>query len=269
VALAGFTDEYLLQRNVHMPLTLKAMEYWDDYSNLRDEIDWSSIRANYSPALFFQPEKMAFSEDSSMLLINLQENSALVRIDVAKGEAEVMDGYGLKEFSTASGASIDIVNDGGCDLFVSSDVLFATRAVDGIDTVEIDGKFYLLTANEGSDADFGAYEEKIDSADLFSGTTITARNMVADPSLFNATSSATGASANFNNDCEDNGLAWCSNLEISLGSSAIDYSNPSAPKIERVVAFGGRGISIFSVPSDFTTAISLVWDSVRTILLKH
>lgn len=245
-----------------MPLTENAMEYWDDFSNLRDEIDWSQLRANYSPALFFQPEKMAFTEDSATLLVNMQDNSALVRIDVAKAEAEVMEGYGLKEFSSASGSSIDIVKDDGCGLFVSSDVLFATRATDGIDTVEIDGIFYVLTADEGSDADFGAYEEKIDSADLFLGTTITARNMVANSSFFDANNSAMGASANFNSNCEDSGLAWCSNLEISLGSSAVDYSNPAAPQIQRIVAFGGRGISIFRVPGAYSEPISLVWDSV-------
>jgi hypothetical protein len=51
VSLGGFEDDYLLAREVHMPLTLKSMEYWDDFSDLRDDIDWSAIRAQYNPAV--------------------------------------------------------------------------------------------------------------------------------------------------------------------------------------------------------------------------
>ena len=45
---------------------------------------------------------------------------------------------------------------------------------------------------------------------------------------------------------------------ISIGSSAIDYSNSSAPEIKHIVAFGGRGISIYEHTS---SGLSLTWDS--------
>ena len=74
IAFDGFTDDYLLGRNVHMPLTENAMEYFDLYSNQADDIDWAAIRAEYNPGIFLEPEFMAFNEDGSQLLVNLQEN---------------------------------------------------------------------------------------------------------------------------------------------------------------------------------------------------
>jgi hypothetical protein len=261
VSLAGFDDDYLLARKVHMPLTNKSMEYWDDFSELRDDIDWSAVRAQYNPAFFFAPEFMQFSQDSSQLYVNLQKNSALVRVDVATAEAKVVDGYGLKAWS---GNGIDILKDGGCDVYATSPVLYTLRASDGIDTVEIDGVAYLVTADEGTDADFGAYEEKIDAGDLLLGTTLTQRNFVAPDSFFSTTNSAEGDSARFNSNCVDNSLPWCADsFEISLGSSAVDYSDPSAPVISRIVGFGGRGIAIFRIPDSYEEPIEFVWDSVR------
>ena len=74
VKFDGFTDDYLLSRNVHMPLTYNAMIYWDLHSNIADDVDWTEVLADYNPGLFLEPEFMAFTEDGSQLLVNLQEN---------------------------------------------------------------------------------------------------------------------------------------------------------------------------------------------------
>merc|ERR1740138_1674349 len=58
-------------------------------------------------------------------------------------------------------------------------------------------------------------------------------------------------------------------MRITVGSSAIDYSNPSAPQIQNVVAMGGRGISIFR---DTGSGLELTWDSgseFETQLCNH
>lgn len=253
-----------------MPLTEKAMEYWDDVSNLRDDIDWSALRADYNPGRFMQPEFTRFKNDGSELFVNLQDNSALLRIDVASGQAKSISGYGLKPWT--SGTGIDILDDGGCDQFVTNPALYSLRSPDGFDVVTIDGTTYILTADEGSDFDFGDYEEKTSAGDLFNGNVLGQRNFVASPSLFDTNSSSTGDSAPFNFDCEDNGLDWCaSDIEITLGSAAVDYTNVTSPVVERVVLFGGRGISIFQVPNAIDDEIVPVWDSVRTVsfLVDH
>ena len=152
VTFDGFTDEYLLGRNVHMPLTQKAMEYWDLYSNIADDVDWTTVRAQYNPGLFLEPEFMAFTDDGKQLLVNLQENSALLRVDVESGLAKSVDGYGLKSWTTtANNEGIDIIQDDGCSEFVQNDALYSVRAPDGMALVTIDGEHYVLTADEGDD----------------------------------------------------------------------------------------------------------------------
>merc|ERR1712032_1338628 len=49
---------------------------------------------------------------------------------------------------------------------------------------------------------------------------------------------------------------------VTVGSAAIDYSNPQAPVIRNIVGFGGRSISIYR-PTN--TGIELVWDSQSQI----
>jgi hypothetical protein len=246
-----------------MPLTLNAMEYWDLNSAIASDIDWTAIRANYSPNLFLQPEFIQFTPDSKTLLVNLQENSALARIDILSATLVAIDGYNVKSWT--SGDGIDIVDDDGCSQNITHPLLYSVPAPDGIASVEIDGVLYVLTANEGSDFDYDEYEEKISAGDLFNGVEFGQQGFVVNETIFSTINSAIGSSINFNADCETNGLDWCANgLEITLGSSAVDYSNSSAPIFNRIVAFGGRGISIYKVPlanADATETIELIWDS--------
>ena len=123
---------------------------------------------------------------------------------------------------------------------------------------------YIFTADEGSDFGLDDYEEKFASGDLFeAGGAFALANFTFDPSFFVPGDSSQGCSANFQADCEANGLEWCSNFEVTIGSSAVDYSDPTAPKMDKIVGFGGRGISIFKVPSTTDSQIEFVWDSVR------
>lgn len=52
---------------------------------------------------------------------------------------------------------------------------------------------------------------------------------------------------------------WCAtSMRLTVGSSMIDYSDPTAPMIKKIVAIGGRGISIYRLTDD---GLDLVWDS--------
>lgn len=247
-----------------MPLTFNALVYWDDFSSIANEIDWATIRADYSPNLFLQPEYIQFSPDSKTLLVNLQTNSALARIDILSATLVAIDGYGLKSWT--SGDGIDIVQDDGCNVSVTHPLLYSVPAPDVIASVEIDGELYVVTANEGSDFEYGdLFSEKVDAKDLFNGIEFGQQGFVVNQTIFNTTNSSFGLSANFNADCETNQLEWCADgLEITLGSSAVDYSNASAPILNRIVAFGGRGMSIYKVPlanADAIEQIEFIWDS--------
>jgi hypothetical protein len=90
--------------------------------------------------------------------------------------------------------------------------------------------------------------------------------MTADSSIFDPASHMAGQAKYFNSDCEatmEAGAAdapgWCaSSLRLTIGSSMIDYSVPSAPVVKKIVAIGGRGISIYKLNDD---GLELVWDS--------
>ena len=90
--------------------------------------------------------------------------------------------------------------------------------------------------------------------------------MTADSSIFDPASHMAGQAKYFNSDCEatmEAGAAdapggCASSLRLTIGSSMIDYSVPSAPVVKKIVAIGGRGISIYKLNDD---GLELVWDS--------
>ena len=182
---------------------------------------------------------------------------------MATAQARSVDGYGLKAWAPSSGnEGIDLIKDDSCDTFVQSDALYSVRAPDGMALVTIDGVSYVLTADEGDDKEYGQYEEKREAGELFVGAEITERSFTAAVDFFDPTNASVGASRHFNSLCEDSGIAWCaSGAEISVGSSAVDYSDPFNPVMDKIVLFGGRGMSIFKVPSNFDDEIEFVWDS--------
>lgn len=247
VLLTGFTDEDLLERNVNMPLTRQAMQYWTQEL----ELGWDGpdgLIEQYNPAIALDPEFLAFSADGSTLYLNLQDNSALVRIDTATGQARAVDGYGLKKIA------VDIVKDGECQL-VSDDCLFLGRTPDGIASVEYEGTDYVFTADEGSGFDLDDYEEEYDSNDVFGpGGAIQLSGFVVSETV-------ASCAAHFADGCNE---TWCSNFEMSVGTLAVDYSDPTTPIMNNIVGFGGRGVSLFRIPDSFDDPITFVWDSGST-----
>ena len=99
---------------------------------------------------------------------------------------------------------------------------------------------------------------------MFTGSSLGFSGMTADSAIFDPASPMAGYSKYFNSKCEDirktDGKPdWCaSGLRLTLGSSMIDYNDPTAPNIKSIVALGGRGMSIYKLTDD---GIDLVWDS--------
>lgn len=83
-----WTDEELLSKGIHLPLSEKALEYWDDHSAIAADLDFSAARASYTGASVLEPEWLVWSADEKFILVNLQENAALVKINVADEIAE-------------------------------------------------------------------------------------------------------------------------------------------------------------------------------------
>ena len=86
VSLNKWTEQELIGMGVHMPLTLNAMIYWQATEDI--DVDFADAIAAYTPDAVLEPEYLAFSADESKIYVNLQENNAVVIVDV---ETEVAD----------------------------------------------------------------------------------------------------------------------------------------------------------------------------------
>ena len=153
---------------------------------------------------------------------------------------------------------MDFVEDGQCTL-ATHEGLYALRSPDGIATVSIDGVDYVITANEGDDVEYGDFAEKVKGGDIFQGAVLGFPNMTASESAINAYCSPEDASAAATPDCKDG-------MSFTLGTAMVDYSNPQAPRITKLVGLGSRGISIYKVVGDGDDGgeggrFELVWDS--------
>ncbi len=114
---------------------------------------------------------------------------------------------------------------------------------------------------QGDDVEYGDFEEKLKSKDIFDGSSLGMTGATADPAIFDPADPMAGQSKYFNAECEDweDGPEWCADsMRMAVGSSMVDYSDPKAPHIKSLVAIGGRGVSIYKL-SD--SGLDLVWDS--------
>ena len=162
---SGWDDDYVLRKGLNMPLTKNALEYWDAHSPIAGKTNFSNVRQNYRSSLFLEGEYLAWaSPDETELLVNLQINNGLLRIDVNSNRALALAGYGLKDHSSIP---IDIdSSDKDCNLKTYAN-LFALRNPDSIRTLRYNGKQYLLTANEGDDKEFQGFTDNLEASTLF------------------------------------------------------------------------------------------------------
>lgn len=83
VSLDVWSEEELLEMGVHLPLSQNAMIYWSATLGL----DFSEAIESYTPDSMLEPEYLAFSGDEEKIFVNLQENNALIVIDVQSNTA--------------------------------------------------------------------------------------------------------------------------------------------------------------------------------------
>jgi hypothetical protein len=88
VSLDEWTDEELIEQGVHLPLSLNAMIYFNSLNTSDFSVDFNAAIANYTSAAVLEPEYLAWNEDESKIYVSLQENNALVIVDVESGVAE-------------------------------------------------------------------------------------------------------------------------------------------------------------------------------------
>jgi len=111
------------------------------------------LNKGLKPSLDLEPEYIAVSDDSRAAWVSLQEANALALLDIPGGVFKSVTGLGFKDHSLPQN-SLDVLRDKKAEL--SPQNLWGAYMPDGISVVTIQGKTYILTANEGDAREWGS-----------------------------------------------------------------------------------------------------------------
>jgi len=103
-----------------------------------------------------EPEYIAVSKDSKTAYVSLQENNAVAIIDIETATVKNVAGLGFKDHSVHAFDASD--KDGKIN--IRTWPVMGMFMPDTIDAVNIDGKEWVLIANEGDSRDYEGYSEE-------------------------------------------------------------------------------------------------------------
>lgn len=112
------------------------------------------LKKKTNPSVDFEPEYIAVNSMSDKAYITLQEANAIATLDLTKGEWINVQPLGFKDHSKEKNA-LDFMKDNKID--ITTENLFGIYMPDGIASYEVNGKTYLVTANEGDSRDWNGY----------------------------------------------------------------------------------------------------------------
>lgn len=122
----------------------------DDDVHIRGTVDKNGMitsKGTKADALYdLEPEYLTISGDGKTAYAALQENNAIATIDISKGEVKSVKSLGLKNYNDPRNA-LDLRKDGKIKL--ENVPFYGIYMPDGIASYEVNGKTYVLTANEG------------------------------------------------------------------------------------------------------------------------
>ncbi len=111
-----------------------------------------------SAAQDLEPEYIAVSQDSKTAWVTLQENNALAIVDIQHGQVTDVLPLGLKDYSLpGNGLDASDIDDA---INIRPWPVFGMYQPDAIAVYEIQGKSYLVTANEGDSRDKDGFSEE-------------------------------------------------------------------------------------------------------------
>ena len=146
-------------------LTSKQV-YFDKFDSKRDELTASGVlvQKGIDPSTDFEPEYIAVSGDKAY--ISLQEANAIAELNISAGEFVGVYPLGFQDYSVTE---IDLQKNDNIELKNYPDV-YGIKMPDGISVTQIDGKTYILTANEGdSRADWAGMDNEYENKTSPSG----------------------------------------------------------------------------------------------------
>ena len=155
------------------------MTYTKEFSGISSDLEGVRIFPGRTPEFDFEPEYVAVSPDSSLAFVTLQENNAVLKIDLEAFDSDP-DGFEFEDgdvtglgFQDFSSVQLDPSNrDDQIGNFLKLDGLFGIRMPDSIAAFEVGGSVYYATANEGDgrgdfdDTDPGVVGDEIRIEDI-------------------------------------------------------------------------------------------------------
>lgn len=173
-----------------------------------------------------EPEYITVSEDSKMAWVSLQENNAIAKIDLS--ERGIYDVFALGSVDHSKpGFGLDTRNNGAVQ--IENLPIHGLRQPDGISHFSVDGKHYIVTANEGAEV-----KDHEDWTDVSNALSMFEKNRLEESAFDGKTLSQIG------------------NLPVST----LEHCDALWGKCPYVHSFGSRSISIFDGESG-----ELIWDS--------
>ena len=103
-----------------------------------------------------EPEYVAVSDDNTKAYVTLQENNAILVLDLATNTIESLLPLGYADYSAGSGNSLDASDQSGAILNTSDLPIKGTYMPDAISYSTINGNGYVFMANEGDSREFGS-----------------------------------------------------------------------------------------------------------------
>ena len=130
------------------------------------QVDDVAVVGDLSDDANFEPEYVAISEDNSTAFVAMQENNAVMVVNLSTKELVDVHPLGYKDHSVA-GNGLDASNRDD-EINITTYPFRGLYLPDAITTIDIAGVTYILTANEGDSRDYDGYseEERLKDIDL-------------------------------------------------------------------------------------------------------
>ena len=111
-----------------------------------------------------EPEYITVSPDGQTAFVTLQENNAVAKIDLTTETIVDIQGLGFKDHSAAGNALDPSDRDDGIN--IGNWPVLGMYQPDSIDSYEVGGQVYYVTANEGDARDYDGFSEEERVKDL-------------------------------------------------------------------------------------------------------
>ncbi|MBE9053702.1 choice-of-anchor I family protein [Nostocales cyanobacterium LEGE 11386] len=114
---------------------------------------------NASVAQDLEPEYITVSEDSTKAWVALQENNAIGVLDLINNEFTDIIPLGFKDYSLPGNGFDASDRDGAIN--IANWPVLGIYQPDGIDSYTVNGRTYIVTANEGDARDYDGFSEEV------------------------------------------------------------------------------------------------------------